>query len=297
VQFNQITYFLRSCDTLNFTRAAETCQISQPSLSAAIKKLELELGGPLFDRKGHSISLTPLGESMRVHLSRIEQARQAASIAASEIVENESSLLNLGFMCTLNHRRLLSAIMSHNIESANNQFLIHNVQESKALELLLSGAIDCLVMAHSEDFSDRFIAKPLAEEKMLLAMNENHPLSNRTSVRLADLQEHNYIDRLGCEFREGFFKELGDRDLEVRVVLRAEREDLVTDSVAGSMGVSIMPESQAKNAGLKTCAINELPIVRRISVVQVRDRELNSSLLKFIDHIVSAYETNGELGL
>jgi len=162
VQFNQITYFLRSCDTLNFTRAAETCRISQPSLSAAIKKLELELGGPLFDRKGHSISLTPLGESMRIHLSRIEQARQSASVAASEIVENESSLLNVGLMCTLSPRRLLSAIMAHNIESTNSQFLIHDVKHSKALELLLSGAIDCLIMGHIEGLSDRFIAKPLA---------------------------------------------------------------------------------------------------------------------------------------
>jgi len=126
---------------------------------------------------------------------------------------------------------------------------------------------------------------------MLLAMNEDHPLAASNHLSLNDLQGQNYVDHLGCEFREGFFEELGDRDLAVRVVLRSEREDLVTDSIAESVGVSILPESVAKSAGLKTCTVNEIQIVRRISLVAVKDFELNSSLLQFIDHVVSAYES------
>ena len=290
MQFNQITYFLRSCDTLNFTRAAETCHISQPSLSAAIKKLELELGGPLFDRNGHAISLTPLGESMRVHLSRIEQARQAASIAASEIVEGESNLLNVGLMCTLSPRLLLSAITSYGSESANSQLLIHDVSESKALDLLLSGAVDCIIMAHSADLSSRYETRQLTEEKMLLAMSEGHPLADGQSIGLDELAGHNYVDRLRCEFRETFFKELDGRNLGVKVVLRSEREDLVVDSISKAVGVSIMPESAAKYAGLKTRVVNELPIVRRISIVTVKERELNSSVSSFIEHVAAAYK-------
>ena len=289
VQFNQITYFLRSCDTLNFTRAAETCHISQPSLSAAIKKLELELGGPLFDRNGHVISLTPLGESMRVHLSRIEQAREAASIAASEIVETESNLLNIGFMCTLSPRLLLTAITSFGSESKESQLLIHNVSESKTLDLIVSGALDGIIMAHSEDLSDRFQTRHLTEEKMLLAMHASHPLSDNKSVSLSELQGLNYIDRLRCEYRDRFFNELGDRDLNVKVVLRSEREDLVIDSVSKAVGVTIMPESAAKHAGLKTCELSELPIVRKISVVTVKERELNTPVRSFIEHVVAAY--------
>ena len=88
MKLSQIHYFLRLCDTLNFTRAAELCCVSQPSLSAVIHKLEEELGGLLFVRGGKQVVLTTLGESMRIHLGRIEEAKNSATAAASSIVSN-----------------------------------------------------------------------------------------------------------------------------------------------------------------------------------------------------------------
>ena len=52
MEMHQVRYFLAACDTLNFTRAAEICHISQPALTTAIKKLEDDLGSPLFHREG-----------------------------------------------------------------------------------------------------------------------------------------------------------------------------------------------------------------------------------------------------
>ena len=68
---HQIRYFLAVCETLNFTRAAEACHVSQPSLTRAIKGLEDELGGPLFRRERNNTHLTGLGEMMRPHLSQV----------------------------------------------------------------------------------------------------------------------------------------------------------------------------------------------------------------------------------
>jgi len=62
---HQIRYFLAVCETLNFTRAAEACNVSQPSLTRAIKGLEDELGGPLFRRERNNTHLTGLGETTR----------------------------------------------------------------------------------------------------------------------------------------------------------------------------------------------------------------------------------------
>jgi LysR family transcriptional regulator, hydrogen peroxide-inducible genes activator len=63
VELAQIRYFVALCDERSFTRAARRCGISQPSLSNAIKALERELGGKLFERRG--MSLTPLGKSVQ----------------------------------------------------------------------------------------------------------------------------------------------------------------------------------------------------------------------------------------
>ena len=68
VEMHQIRYFLAVCEALNFTRAAESCNVSQPSLTRAIKGLEDELGGPLFRRERNNTHLTGLGEMMLVSL-------------------------------------------------------------------------------------------------------------------------------------------------------------------------------------------------------------------------------------
>jgi DNA-binding transcriptional LysR family regulator len=81
LEISQIRYFVALCGTLNFTRAARRCKVSQPSLSNGIRALERALGGPLFERS--PIALTPLGRRLRPHLeavlSGIERARKSAS--------------------------------------------------------------------------------------------------------------------------------------------------------------------------------------------------------------------------
>ncbi len=289
MQFNQISYFLRACDTLNFTRAAEICHVSQPSLSAAIRKLEEELGGELFNRYGREFELTALGEAMRIQLGRIEQARNAASLAASEFVREDFRTINLGLMCTLSARRLVSAIASFRFERSKNEILIHDVSESRALELLLSGALDFLIMAHSSDLPVRFSEQRLADEPMLLAMHEKHPLASRTSVSISDLQGYAYVDRLQCELRETFYRELMSQEISVQTVLRTEREDLVVESVLGAVGMSILPQSVAQDVGLKTCVIEEFPAARKICIVTVKDRHLDPLVQQFISHVFSNY--------
>src|SRR6516225_3746615 len=65
VELYQIRYYLALCDTLNFARAAERCNVSQPSLSRAVKALEHELGGLLIRREHRRTHLTELGRTLR----------------------------------------------------------------------------------------------------------------------------------------------------------------------------------------------------------------------------------------
>ncbi len=289
MQFNQINYFLRTCDTLNFTRAAELCHVSQPSLSAAIQKLEDELGGELFLRQGRNITLTPLGVAMRTHLSQIEEARNAANRTASEIVHGHVDTIDLGLMCTLSPEHLLSAIALFGKTHPQVELLVHDIWETRAQELLLTGAIDCVIVAHTQDLPERFTEHNLTNEPMLLALHESHPLCKQANLTLADLHDQQYVDRLRCEFREIFFESMGARNLNVKTVMRSEREDLVRESISQGIGVSIMPKSAAMNAGLQTRELTDMNIVRKISVVTVKERELKPITEQFIQMVRSAY--------
>ena len=73
MNMNQVRYFLVLCEEGNFTRAAERCGVTQPSLTKAIKNLESKLGGKLFDRSKIETQLTELGKLVRPPLQRIDQ--------------------------------------------------------------------------------------------------------------------------------------------------------------------------------------------------------------------------------
>src|SRR3954454_18713418 len=84
MEMHQIRYFLAVCLTLNFTRAAEQCHVTQPALTRAIQKLEEELGGLLFRRERKLTHLTDLGNLVRPQLEQIlKQSEQAHSAAKS----------------------------------------------------------------------------------------------------------------------------------------------------------------------------------------------------------------------
>ncbi len=107
MEMHQVRYFLALCETLNFTRAAEHCNVSQPSLGRAIGKLEQEMGGPLFRRERNLTHLTDLGRLMSPHLENIYSASEAAQVEAKSFREIETAPLNLGIMCTIGPGRLV----------------------------------------------------------------------------------------------------------------------------------------------------------------------------------------------
>src|SRR5215467_6576555 len=85
MEMQQVRYFLALSRSLNFTRAAEACNVSQPALTRQIQQLEAELGGPLFHRERQNTHLSELGRMMLPYLETIQQqteAVKASSLAA-----------------------------------------------------------------------------------------------------------------------------------------------------------------------------------------------------------------------
>ena len=82
MEMHQVRYFIAAARTLSFTRAAEHCHVSQPALTAAIKKLEAALGGSLFYRERNSLRLTELGRRMEPLLTEVQERAEAARNAA-----------------------------------------------------------------------------------------------------------------------------------------------------------------------------------------------------------------------
>ena len=107
MEMHQIRYFLAVAETLNFTRAAERCHVSQPALTRAIQQLEEELGGLLLRRERKLTHLTDFGRLIEPHLRQLNADAEAAKSTAQRFLSMEAAEIRLGVMCTIGPARFM----------------------------------------------------------------------------------------------------------------------------------------------------------------------------------------------
>src|SRR5437016_14134944 len=109
MEMHQVRYFLATVSELNFTKAAEKCNVTQPSLTRAIKQLEDELGGDLFRRERPQAQLTELGQRLYPLLKQCYESALGARSLASAIKSGEVGALRLALSRTVE----LALLTSH----------------------------------------------------------------------------------------------------------------------------------------------------------------------------------------
>src|SRR3954466_1054822 len=107
MEMHQVRYFLATVSELNFTKAADKCNVTQPSLTRAIKQLEDELGGDLFRRERPQAQLTELGHRMLPPLKQCYESAMAARSMASAMKSGEVASLRLALSHTIDLKLLL----------------------------------------------------------------------------------------------------------------------------------------------------------------------------------------------
>ena len=271
MEMHQIRYFLTACDTLNFTRAAEQCEVSVPSLTRAIHTLEEELGGQLFRRERHLTHLTDLGRLMQQHLSAAQDATEAARREASRYAGADTRL-KMGVAATMPSRHLVAYLRA--LRSAAPDLELH-IWEANCEELgdaLTEGKVDLAIMT-SPAFSDPLRPTPVFRERYHVAFAPGHRYGQMNAVRMQEFEGEDYVKRLHCEFPSNFARlKVAKPYQAVRVRYVGEREDWVQAMVSAGLGMTVMPEFLPILPGIETRLIIEPEVHRQISFVTVAGR-------------------------
>src|SRR5258708_24281943 len=224
---HQIQYFLAGCETLNFTRAAEACNVSQPSLTRAIKGLEDELRGPLFRRERNNTHLTGLGEMMRPHLVQVLIETDAAKERAKSFSKLEDVELKLGMMCTIGPRRFVPFLQAFRERHPSVRLVVQDGSNLQLQERLAQGELDIAVYGQPEEIDDRFHARRLYDERFVIGVGPGHAFDKQNAVRVADLHGQAYVNRLQCEFFDHAGRVWREHVSTVKVLFRSDRHHLV----------------------------------------------------------------------
>jgi len=252
MNLRSLQYFVKLADLRHFSKAAEACFVSQPTLSTQVKKLEDELGVQLVERSPRKIMLTPVGEEIaeraRLILSDVDQIRAVARRAGDPADGN----LRLGLFPTLAPYVLPHVVPTIRKRYPNLRLQLAEEKTEDILKMLQQGELDAALLALPVN-DEGMDVEILFEEPFVLALPGGHPLGKKSRITLKDLNgsELLLLDEGHC---------LRDHALEVcalagaheRVDFHATSMETLRQMVAADVGITLMPILSVKPPIAKT---------------------------------------------
>lgn len=234
-----LRYFLAVAEKGNFSRAAQSVSVTQPTLSAGIAKLERQVGARLFDRDRQGVSLTASGSRFLVHARRIvaeyEQALQDIRQAP------EPRVLRAGILNTIPSAVVETLLARHRAAATGEVLELLDGTERDLAERLDRGRLD-IALTVIRPHHARFHPEVLASERYLMVLPRDHPLAGRKQVEAEQLAQDWMVVRRHCEALPEIDRFFTERGVRPRFVLKTISDERVLSVVRSGAGIGMMPE-------------------------------------------------------
>ena len=230
-----IHYFLAVVDHGNFSRAAQQCGVSQPTLSVGIAKLEAQIGHVLFHRTNRRVELTPAGSRFAAHARRIEAEFARAQQAMAE--NDSSKLIRLGIISTLPSRWIEQATREA-CQAKGERLEIVEGRMRELLPRLERGRIDAVIGVLDNDARAR---ETLFEEGYALALSDRHPLADRERLDADEVAGMDMIVRRNCEALAAVSRFFTQRGVRPFFTARTVSDDRAVAFLRAGLGITVMP--------------------------------------------------------
>lgn len=287
MELSEIRYFLAVARELNFTRAAQSNGISQPSLTRAIQKLEAEVGGALFVRRPGLVALTHLGRELLPRFEEIGRNLDSVHQAASSLAQSKSLALRLGVMCTVPPDRVVEALGKLRLRVPEAKVTIIEATAGRIVDLVVAHEVDVGVAAWP-DYPDQIAVLRLYEERYVVAMRADDPLAAADRTDVQSLEGCRYLERKSCEFDAYFEARHGEWPVDLDVCFASEREDWIQSLIQAGEGYAIVPVSMPLLPGLVSRPLAKPEVKREVSVITQRGRllpEVAQTFMRIAAHL------------
>jgi len=285
MELQQIRYFLAVQRHGSFSRAAEDCDVSQPALTQAVRKLEEEVGGELFHREGKRVVLTALGRLIQPALEQSVGGAQSARSLAENFKLLRQAPLRLGLQTTIGPTRIASFLSVFHRRQPGVEITVEDGQPAALLDKLERGDLDFALVSGAQPLPDAFRSDKLYDERYVVVLPAGHALGRLAQIRLADVNGEPYVDRLSCEMREAVMALSRESGVHLYATFRSEREDWVEAMVQAGLGFAFMPAYSIRSRELHQRPLVEPQVQREVLAVDVRGRARSPAARLFLEEI------------
>jgi DNA-binding transcriptional LysR family regulator len=288
MEMHQVRYFLAVARTLNFTKAADECNVAQPSLTRAIKLLEGELGGDLFRRERPRAMLTPLGERMYPLLKQCYDSAQSARALAAMINDGEVGALKIAVSGSIELSLILNEVNELRRNFSEIELKILRGTGTQLVDYLKAGEAELAVAASIGEAWDRLDSWKLFDEPFDMVFSRGHRLASHESITLEDLKRERFLLRSHCE-----------KGTELAALLRASglnadhRHEVASDQdllalLEANIGIGFLPRTVNAPQSLVRTAVPELALGRTVCLYGVAGRQRTAIAATFMKMLRAA---------
>lgn len=289
MELHQLRYFLAVVKAGNFSRAAESCHVAQPSLSQQILKLENELGERLFERKARRVLLTSAGELFRARAARVLDELHEARREVHDARGEPRGQVSLSALPTIAPYLVPKIIRGFARRCPAVATIVHEETTDRALRALENNEID-LALVSLPITSPRVEVRPLFSEELLLVLPKSHPLLRKRALSAADLEPERFIFMadthcLGAQalqfcYAKGFTPQISCRSAQMETVQAL---------VAVGLGLSMAPAmARQSSAAVSYRSLGKPKPVRTIALIWNKRRHLSRAATELREFIVKS---------
>ncbi|MCF8706810.1 LysR family transcriptional regulator [Rhizorhapis sp. SPR117] len=264
-----LRYFLAVVDCGTFSRAASHSNVTQPTLSVGIAKLETELGTTLFFRSSQRVHLTEAGAKLVPYARRIEAEFNQA--AAAMTGHESARITRVGLLSTINTTTMTQVVEALRHDNVHDQIEIIDGNERELNQQLMRGRIDiALSIVRADD--NRFLGEVLKTEGYAMALPLDHPLARQKILQPESLANDVMIVRRNCEVLADTSRYFTERGIRPFFAYRTTNDERVSAFVRAGLGITLMPESHA-GAGIVLVPLAGFTLTRSIGILYASHAE------------------------
>ena len=262
LKLKDLRYLVALADQRHFGRAAARCFVSQPTLSAQLKKLEQSLGVQLIERAPNRVALTEAGEQIVARARRIIEASEELVALAAQGRDPLAGKLRVALLPTIGPYLLPHVMRALRKKLPRLELRLYEYQTAPMLERLREGELDLGIVALPVELAG-LEARELYREAFTVALPERHRLAERDAVRAADLKgETLLLLEEGHCLRDQALEVCAGTGVSQREDFRATSLETLRQMVAAGAGVTLLPELASRGAYGNARGIELRPFVR-----------------------------------
>jgi DNA-binding transcriptional LysR family regulator len=279
--------FLSVSKHLNYTRAGEEINLSQPSVSVRIHQLESELRAKLFEQLGKKVVLTDAGQLLVPYANRVIAAIEDAHHAIDELQGLERGSLRIGASTTPG-MYLVPQVVAR-FKRSHPKIDIHlRIKDTREVEDgVLNNEFDFgFVGGHL--IATEVSAHAWLTDELLLVVSPDHRLRNKKTVRKQDLEGESFIVReSGSATRATIVTQLQQANFELETVIEMENPESIKKAVQSGLGIAFISKfaiaTELKAKTLTAIRVRDLTINRELKIVHRKDKHLSRAAVAFIE--------------